>query len=122
MTGAVLTSLSSFSNFITLHKPYKRTPIIIGGSLMKQKESIDQNIKIKLIDGTQINAKINIRRDPGYDRLSDIVASKREPFLILSNASSFHAKLDQPVLNKVLFVNKDHIVWAAPMEEDQEDL
>lgn len=84
-----------------------------------QKDIIDQSIKIKLIDGTQVNAQINIKRDPGYDRLSDIVASGKEPFLILSNAISYHVELNEPVQNKTLFVNKDYILWASPVEDHE---
>jgi len=86
-------------------------------SELMEKEIIDRGIKIKLVDGTQINAKVNIQRDPGYDRLSDIVASNKEPFLILFDATSYHATLDSPIHNKTLFVNKNHIVWASPIEE-----
>ncbi len=71
-------------------------------------------IKIKLIDGTQINASINLNREPGYDRLSDIVASSREPFLIVFNGTSYHKEFDHPVHHDTLFVNKDHILWASP--------
>ncbi len=73
-------------------------------------------IRIKLTDGTQIHAKINIKRDPGYDRLSDIVASSKEPFLVLSNATSYHKDFTEPVQHRTLFVNKDHIMWASPDE------
>ena len=82
-----------------------------------KKEIMSRGITIKLIDGTQIKAKINIKRDPGYDRLSDVVASKKEPFLILFDATSFHASLSTHIENKTLFVNKDHIIWASPDED-----
>ncbi len=84
-----------------------------------ERQTEDRIIRIKLTDGTQVNAQINIKRDPGYDRLSDIVASSKEPFLILSNATSFHKDLNEPVQHKTLFVNKDHIMWASP-DDNQE--
>jgi len=82
-----------------------------------QKEINDHRIKIKLIDGTQITAQINLNRDPGYDRLSDIVAGNKEPFLILSNTISYYAKAIEPIENTTLFVNKDHIIWAVPLDD-----
>ena len=82
-----------------------------------KKEIMGRGITIKLIDGTQIKAKINIKRDPGYDRLSDVVASKKEPFLILFDATSYHACLSVPIENKTLFVNKDYIISASPDED-----
>ena len=82
-----------------------------------KKEIIDRGIRIKLIDGTQIKAKVNIQRAPGYDRLSDVVASKKEPFLILFDATSYHASLSVPIKNKTLFVNKDYIIYASPDED-----
>lgn len=82
------------------------------------KETKDRIIRIHLIDGSQVNGQVNINRDPQYDRLSDLIASEREPFLILSNVTIYQTDLDNPVKHKTLFVNKTHIIWASP-EEDQ---
>ena len=75
-------------------------------------------IRIKLIDGSQINGQVNINRDPRYDRVSDLVASNKEPFLILFNVTVNHTDFENPVKHKTLFVNKAHIIWAAP-EDNQ---
>ena len=82
------------------------------------KEIKDRIIRIKLIDGSHVNGQVNINRDPKYDRLSDLVASDREQFLILFNVTVYHSALENPVKHKTLFVNKNHILWASP-EEDQ---
>ncbi len=75
-------------------------------------------IRLKLVDGTFVNGLVNINRDHGFDRLSDLVANYREPFLIMYNVTVHHANLDNPVKHKTLFINKDHIIWAEP-EQDQ---
>ena len=73
-----------------------------------------RSIRIKLIDGSQVNGQINIDREPGYNRLSDLVASSNEPFLILFAVTVFHADSNEPVKYKTLFINKHHIIWASP--------
>ena len=78
----------------------------------------DRIIRLKLVDGTRINGQVNINRDHGYDRLSDLVANYREPFLILYNVTVHHEGLDTPVKHGTMFINKNHILWAEP-DEDQ---
>ncbi len=82
------------------------------------KEPKDRIIRIKLIDRSQVNGQVNLNRDPQYDRLSDLVASEKEPFLILYNVTIHQTDLDNPIKHKTLFVNKAHIIWASP-EDDQ---
>ena len=85
----------------------------------QKKEIIDRIIRIKLIDGTQINGRVNINRNEGFDRLSDLVSSNQEPFLILIDAVAYEAGIDNPVKYETLFVNKNHILWSSP-DETQE--
>ncbi|MCD4676206.1 MAG: hypothetical protein K8S18_09470 [Desulfobacula sp.] len=73
-------------------------------------------IKIKLIDGTQLNGQINLNRAPRYSRLSDLVASDKEPFLVVFAATSYQVDSDTSTKHETLFVNKDHIIWAEPDE------
>ncbi|MCK5165071.1 MAG: hypothetical protein KAJ25_07420 [Desulfobacula sp.] len=80
------------------------------------KEVKDRIIRIKLIDGSLVNGQVNINREPQYDRLSDLIASSREPFLIMFNATVNLADFEKSVKHKTLFVNKSHIIWAAPDE------
>ena len=75
-------------------------------------------IRLRLVDGTLVNGQININRDQGYDRLSDLVTNHSEPFLILYNVTVHHGNIDNPIKHKTLFINKDHIIWAEP-DEDQ---
>ncbi|MBU1341936.1 MAG: hypothetical protein KKE44_10170 [Proteobacteria bacterium] len=77
-----------------------------------------RTIRINLVDGTQINASINIDRQPGYSRLSDLISSDREPFLVLINSTMYKPGFDNPIKHETLFINKEHILWATP--EDQQ--
>ncbi len=82
-------------------------------------KSLDsRNIRIQLVDGTKVNGQVNIKKDPGYDRLSDLVGSTNEDFLVLYNATSYYKEFDELGKHKVLFVNKNHIIWAEP-DDDQ---
>ena len=81
------------------------------------KDINSRTIRIALVDGTQINACVNIDRETGYDRLSDLISSDREPFLILMNAIMYTGGLNSPEKHETLFINKDHILWATPEEE-----
>lgn len=82
------------------------------------KATKDRLIRLKLVDGTVVSGQVNINREPGYDRLSDMVVSYREPFLVLFSVTVTHKDHDAPVKHKTLFINKNHILWAAP-DEDQ---
>ncbi|MCD4723152.1 MAG: hypothetical protein K8S13_25325 [Desulfobacula sp.] len=75
-------------------------------------------IRLRLVDGTHVNGQININREQGYDRLSDLIANDRDLFLILYNVMVHHGNIDNPTKHKTLFINKDHILWAEP-DEDQ---
>ena len=78
------------------------------------KEIKDRIIRIKLIDGSKVNGRVNINRNAGFNRLSDLVASDLEPFLILIDATVYEEGIENPVKYKTLFVNKIHIIWATP--------
>ena len=75
-------------------------------------------VRLKLIDGALINGQVNISRDPGYDRLSDLIGDSKECFLVLFNATLYDKAFENPVKHKTLFVNKTHILWIEP-DEDQ---
>ncbi|WP_457554226.1 DUF6812 domain-containing protein [Desulfobacula sp.] len=75
-------------------------------------------IRLKLVDGSQVNGQVNINRDLGYDRLSDLMTNHQDPFLILYNVTAHPGNLDNPIRYKTLFINKAHILWAEP-DEDQ---
>lgn len=90
----------------------------MGKKTEKNNEIKGRIIRIRLADGTMISGQININRDHGYDRLSDLVANYREPFLIVYDVMVHLAHTDTPFRRKTLFINKDYIVWAEP-DEDQ---
>ncbi len=75
-------------------------------------------IRMRLIDGTQVNGQVNLNRNTDYDRLSDLICNNRDSFLILFKATSHHKDMDDPVRHETLFVNKSHIIWASP-DQDQ---
>lgn len=75
-------------------------------------------IRLKLVDGTLVNGQVNIKRDKGYDRLSDLITNNSEPFLVMYNVTTHPGHIDNPIHYKTLFINKIHIIWAEP-DEDQ---
>jgi DUF4097 and DUF4098 domain-containing protein YvlB len=90
---------------------------------MSEKDAKNKNVKpriirLKLVDGTLVNGQVNINRDQGYDRVSDLLTNNRESFLILYNVTAHPGNIDNPIRYKTLFINKDHIIWAEP-DEDQ---
>ena len=84
--------------------------------MSKTYETESRTIRITLIDGTKINGQVNIKREPGHDRLSDLIATNREPFLVVFQAQVYENALDNPVKLPTIFVNKKHILWATPDE------
>ena len=64
-------------------------------------------ITIKTSDGTTIHGKVNLAYK---QRVSDLFTKCSSPFLIMVDVMSKESK------NKVMFVNKEHIVWAEPEE------
>lgn len=89
---------------------------------MQEKDPLsvrERIIRIKLVDGSLVNGQVNIQRNTGYERLSDLISSSTEPFLILFNVTLYDANGDNPVKTQSLFVNKNHIIWAEPDEEQK---
>ncbi len=82
-------------------------------------EMVERIIRIKLIDGSNINGRININRTGGFDRLSDLVVNDKEPFLVIINATVHEKDFEKPIKYKTLFLNKSHIIWAAPEESQK---
>ncbi len=81
----------------------------------ENKDIKNRIIRIKLIDGTQINGQVNIDKgSAGYDRLSDLLLDIKEEFLVISEATSYQPKLAEPHKHEVMFLNKRHILWATP--------
>jgi len=66
-----------------------------------------RNINIKTSDGSDLLGKINIGIK---ERVSDLFTKTENPFIILSDVEHKDGS------GKVLFVNKDHIVWVEPRD------
>ncbi len=75
-------------------------------------------VRLKLADGTHVKGYVNLNRTPGYERVSDLVTENPERFLVLFSVSVKREVNDNPIFHKTLFINRDHIIWAAP-DEDQ---
>ncbi len=75
-------------------------------------------VRLKLIDGSLINGQANIAREPGYERLSDLIRDPNDTFIVLFNAILYDKGVENPLKHKTLFVNKTHILWVEP-DEDQ---
>ncbi|MGD9241541.1 MAG: hypothetical protein PVG69_16040 [Desulfobacterales bacterium] len=68
-----------------------------------------RSITIKTTDGSTIQGKVNLAYK---QRVSDLFTKDTSPFIIMVDVMSKESKV------RVMFVNKKHIVWAEP--EDQE--
>ncbi len=75
-------------------------------------------VKLKLTDGSIVSGQVNINRAPGYERVSDIVTENIEQFLVLFSVTVKRKDKETPTNYKTLFINRSHIIWAAP-DEDQ---
>lgn len=71
------------------------------------KEMNAQSVLIKLLDGTTVKGKTNMGP---HNRLSDCLNRVEDPFLVVFEVSI------QGQTGKVLFINKNQIMWAMPTE------
>ncbi|MDP2646622.1 MAG: hypothetical protein Q8P24_16910 [Desulfobacterales bacterium] len=65
------------------------------------------SIIVKLIDGTTIKGKINLRRS---QRLSDLFKEGSDQYLTLFDINVPEGS------EKVIFLNKNQIIWAMPLD------
>jgi len=71
-----------------------------------------RSLTLKLVDGSTVSGKINlIQRGEQEHRVSDIFVGRKEPFVVI-----FQASLDDKK-DLVLVINKRHIVYVIPQEE-----
>ncbi|MFO7753642.1 MAG: hypothetical protein R6V41_11035 [Desulfobacteraceae bacterium] len=75
-------------------------------------------LRLRLVDESQLVGRVNINRGGGYDRVSDLLVSSEEPFLVMFSVTVYFKDIEKPIKYKTFFVNKSHILWASP-EEDQ---
>jgi hypothetical protein len=76
-------------------------------------ETADRKVTLKLIDGTMIRGTVNLNSDHlPMDRISDLMIKGSNPFLVVYG-TTVGGKHDQ-----VYIINKRHIMWASPDEEE----
>ena len=68
-----------------------------------------KNITVRTTDGSTFAGKVNIGIK---ERLSDVFTKPEKPFIILLNSDNKEGSSD-----RVLIINKDHIIWAEPEDE-----
>ncbi|MBU1387764.1 MAG: hypothetical protein KKE62_06105 [Proteobacteria bacterium] len=83
-----------------------------------KKEILSRIVRIKMTDGSRVNGQVNILRDPGHDRLSDLLENTNEPFVVVFDATLHEVGIENPVRHKTIFINKTQIAFATP-DEDQ---
>ena len=66
-----------------------------------------RSITVKTTDGSTINGKVNLT---SKQRVSDLFTESASPFLIMVDVVTKQGE------GKILFVNKNHIVWVEPEE------
>ena len=64
-----------------------------------------RNVTIRTIDGSTLLGKVNIGIK---ERVSDLFTKTGNPFIILFDAEH------RDISGKVLFINKNNIVWVEP--------
>ncbi|MDZ7762159.1 MAG: hypothetical protein U5L00_18140 [Desulfovermiculus sp.] len=67
-----------------------------------------KQVIVKLTDGTSIKGWINLRNNT---RISDLLNNYEAQFIVLFNCTL------REELGNVIFVNRNHILWAAPVEK-----
>ena len=73
-------------------------------------QSNPKRVTIRTIEGHGLSGKINLGLN---ERLSDLFTEEGRPFIVLYDVTFHGGKGGQ---GKVLFVNKNHIMWAEPEE------
>ncbi len=87
---------------------------------MQKKYKINSKIiRLTMNNGDQINGSVNIERNDGYDRVSDLITHNDEMFLVLMNATVHQRSAEKGIRYKTIFVNKNHIIWASPDEDER---
>ena len=71
-------------------------------------------IRLKLLDGTQLNGQVDLTRHPGFDRVTDIISNSHDPFLILDRVTIYSSDFQTREKYDVLYINKAQILWIEP--------
>lgn len=73
----------------------------------------EYKVRIKLVNGEKLFGTVNIATS-GAKRLSDMFVLRDDPFLIMYDSTSGGTGTK----GRVMFVNKSHILWAEPVDEE----
>jgi hypothetical protein len=73
---------------------------------------VERVVSVKTLDGGIIRGKINVGEG---NRISDVFLTNEAPFMVIYD-------IEFPVtMNKVLIINKQHIVWVEPEDKPVQD-
>ncbi len=73
-----------------------------------------QCIRLKLLDGTQLNGQIDLNRHSGFDKVTDIISNYEDPFLTLDQVTIYGSDFQTREKYNVLLINKTQILWIEP--------
>lgn len=76
-------------------------------------------IRLTMVNGDMITGQVNLNKEPGHNRLSDLISDSNDSFVILFDATLHQVNSEKPIRQKAMFINKNHIIWAIPGDEDQ---
>ncbi len=65
-------------------------------------------VTLKMIDGSIINGKVNLS---SKQRVSDLFTKSSNPFIVIVGALTRQAE------DRIMFLNKNHIIWVEPDEQ-----
>jgi hypothetical protein len=75
-------------------------------------EVVERTVSIKTVDGGIIRGKINVGEG---NRISDVLLTSEAPFIVIYD-------VEYPInVNKVLIINKQHIIWVEPEDTPVQD-
>ena len=98
-------SLNERKGFIFLGRNEKEVTALVQSKDVYKKEY--KEIKIRTTTGDILKGKVNIGLKA---RVADLFTKSEDPFIVLSDVESKDGS------KRVLFVNKNNIVWVAPEE------
>ncbi len=71
-------------------------------------------IRLKLIDGTQVNGQVDLSTSPIFDRVSDIISNENDTFITLEQVTIYGTDFQTREKYRTLYINKAHILWVEP--------
>jgi hypothetical protein len=77
------------------------------GTSKTKKKKVPAEVTIRTVDGSILQGKINLGEKK---RVSDVFTKSATPFVVLYEATYSGGS------NKVLVINKNHVVWIEPEE------